>query len=445
MANTICAREHVKISLRDTIFKADAVFSKDTFTNKVEFFSTKFASQARFRYCKFDSPTYFSYSTFDTFVSFNSAVFQSDASYFGTSFKELTSFENVQFHKGADFSLTTFDTNVSFAIAHFHNNADFSYATFLSAVNFNATKFSNKLKLANITVGQNAKIKFKYCTLPDTIDLSYNPNFNSSESTVLDLSLSDFSDDIDSNVYSTWTKIKQLFTWYLFPAKCVSNNKIKNIHWINLYNTDISKIKIDYIHFRLYFESEREDLLTDERGSPIGYLKIEDVSLSKDAKLAVYEQLLKNFKDRGLLESYKYLDIEYQHFKNHDMFFDVEEWWWGYGYEKKRIFIHAILFFLLFSLLNFFKIHDLNGETTSGYYLGFIPNELYSENEKISLKILLQRSWASLVYTFIVFFQPTLKLDNVRPKNVGAMIWVLFIYSIGLFCLGYIANFIFQK
>jgi hypothetical protein len=104
-----------------------------------------------------------------------------------------------------------------------------------------------------------------------------------------------------------------------------------------------------------------------------------------------------------------------------------------------------MLFFLFFSLLNFFKIHVLNGETTSGYYLGFIPNELYTKKEKVNIDNFLKRSWASLVYTFIIFFQPTLKLDNVRPKNVGATIWVLIIYSIGLFCLGYIANFIFQK
>lgn len=60
-----------------------------------------------------------------------------------------------------------------------------------------------------------------------------------------------------------------------------------------LYRSDISKFLFDYRYFQLIFT----DTLHKEH-------------LSRDEKISIYEAALKNFKDRGQLESYRLLDFE---------------------------------------------------------------------------------------------------------------------------------------
>lgn len=69
------------------------------------------------------------------------------------------------------------------------------------------------------------------------------------------------------------------------------------------------------------------------------------------------------------MDSHDKLDREYLRYKAgiRDYEFSFMDWWWGYEYEKWRIFIHAALLILVFSIINYFILHRLNGRQ-EGYY-----------------------------------------------------------------------------
>jgi hypothetical protein len=73
---------------------------------------------------------------------------------------------------------------------------------------------------------------------------------------------------------------------------------------------------------------------------------------------------LKNFKDHGQDESYQWLDIEYQYYKDtlgdKRWVGDLKKWWWNYGYNKEDVFAHMSFLLFIFTFLTFFAINYLN-------------------------------------------------------------------------------------
>ncbi len=424
-------------------FDSVADFSYANFNSWAYFYDANFNSWANLSHVKFDSIAYFSHThffltadffraQFNSWADFSDAHFDILADFSNTRFVSLAYFYNAHFNIFADFSGSYFDTLANFRYAHFDSVADFRYAHFSSLADFQYAHFKKKIILRNVYVNQNVRFDFNNSVLPDTIDLSNNPVLSLELRSTMDFTLADSLNDTKNiQQVNYWQELNRLIKFYFYPhAISFESNRI---HWINLYNTDVSRIKIDYTHFKLYFKDiDRQDTLSRD--------------LSDDTKASIYEQLLKDFKDRGQTDSYEKLDIEYRWFKgnNNPLLTGFIDWWWRFGYEKWRIFLHSFIIILFFSLINFFLMHKLNDRNNGVYQIDLVPEFLpfkYSEN---SVYRILRRLWFSLVYTSIIFFLLTFKIEKINfAKPIS--IWIMFIYTIGLICVGFIANLILQK
>ena len=165
------------------------------------------------------------------------------------------------------------------------------------------------------------------------------------------------------------------------------------------------------------------------------------MKISRDEIEGMYEALLNNFKSRGQLESYKLLDIEYQEYKWKNSRFAplviFPKHWWNFGYDRERIFYWIAAFLLLFTVITFFSLSYLN----SVYPIERVEITPLERNPK---KII-ERLWFSFIYTSIIFFLLTLKVDKIDYKKYVGTFYIMLMYTIGIICLAYMANYILQK
>lgn len=284
----------------------------------------------------------------------------------------------------AVFDSTTFGGGVSFDGAEMNDTLSFYQNTFTDDVSFDDAKLPGFFNLSDLTISDTAHITFVRTILPDTFSFGYNSNIP----------------EIDLTYCSG---IRHADVCHIF-----------------LYHTDISKLKLDYIHFKLYFHNFRGDEIDDE------------------SKEVVYESLLKNFKDRGQNESFRLLDIEYQDFKLAHSSLSFLRWlpkyWWNYGYNKELVFKWAALFLLIFSIINF-------------VFLGYFNRDVYpiSYVSTPNLRKPLLRLWYAFVYSSSIFWGVSIKLENMKFDRVFSCIYILLFYTLGIICLAYMANFVLQK
>jgi hypothetical protein len=262
-------------------------------------------------------------------------------------------------------------------------DAAFRENEYKKSLNFYKCKFSHSVTFYSNDFTTAKEFEFTSCILPDTM------NFVSDKlGCSVDLSYADF----DARP-STRTKIK-------------------------IVDCDLSKFKFDYHHFQLYFDSSTDD----------------------EAKEVVYEGLLNSFKNNGQLESYKALNIEYQEFKlNQDWYTRPLSWinlvWWNYGYTKSLVFLWTAVFLLLFTSITFIKLDHLNQDV---YPMKNIP-------PKSDMKGRMDKLWYSFIYTAGVFFRLTLQLENLTFTNKRWTAYIIILYTVGIVCLAYMANFVLQK
>ncbi len=282
-------------------------------------------------------------------------------------------------------------------------NAYFDDVTFTKNAYFDDATFSRFAKFTNLSFPDSAEMDFNSAILPDTLDFSQNRSIKR----VIDLTTADFT---DSGRYN-------------------EKNETYTPHQIFLYKSDISKFHLDYFHFRL--------LLPDSTLS----LTYENVrqKISRDEKDAMYEALLNNFQLNGQRESYRKLDIEYQNFKWDQSW---ARWlkcipivWWNFGYDKEFIFLWIAGLILIFTIINYFCLDFL---TTYVYKVEGIPVNVKSMEPKKAM-------WYSFVYTSNIFFRLTLDTERIKFTKIIPTLYFLFIYVMGILCLGYLANFIVQK
>jgi hypothetical protein len=347
------------------------------------------------------SDTFFvSNSSFLIDANIRQSVFAKTVAFYQTTFGS-----EVSFHRTSVFQNVYFGSEVSFRFSYFESGVSFNNCFFMGDADFNYTTFQHFVNFSNIHLGPNTHLNFQFSYLPDTIDLS---------------SIRDLQQDInltDANLS--------------FRDMKIHGAKIMKPILICLYNTDISKIRIDYNHFKLWLP----DTVIDPSG-PRGAPSIKSV----DDKEAVYESLLNNFKSRGQSESYQLLDIEYQRFKYDEHWYTrplsvINRCWWNYGYSKGLVFLWAAIFIVFFTGVNFFFIDFLNDHV---YTMENLP-------KPADRTTMLSKLWASLVYTSGVFFRLTLKVENLMYTKRFATAYVIFIYTIGIVCLAYMANFVLQK
>ncbi len=344
-------------------------------------------------------PASFKSSTFQQMVFLDSVQFDKVASFSSAVFNEGTEAINSVFNDYSDFTSATFNKSVDFTGSKFKHQTDFSGSSFLNTIDFSDVEFGRKMSFTNLQFFPETQLIFEGSFLPDTIDFSFNTQKINYE---IDLTVAKFAD---------------------------SGQIPEKPHYIILYKTDISRFRLDYIHFRL--------LVPDSIRSPEGNAPIR---LTVDEKEAMYEGLLNNFNLHGQKESYRKLDIEYRRFKFYKKWWSVPFYWidlvwWNFGYNKELVFLWTIFFAALFTSINYPRLKHLNDNV---YTVDKIPEDFTQISRP-------RKYWYSFVYTAVIFFKVTMNTEKLKFNHIGGTIYILLIYTTGLLCLAYMANFIIQK
>lgn len=339
----------------------------------------------------FDSTAYFREATFEDRASFGGTKFKSTAYFSLATFEDTTFFFGVTFDGTANFQRATFRSEAFFVISTFHSTSDFGKVRFDSTANFSGVTFGS---MADFRWARFADdVWFVGATLPDKLDFRY---------------VTDIAKEIN-------------FTWAKSPC---STCKCQ----IALVDSDISKIKLDMQLFELRFPSNP----------------------TYDKRCSVYEQMLKKLENDGFMDSYEILDIEYRQFKyDHKWYGSVvnalHKTWWNYGYDKERIlFIWTPLFFIVFAFLNLlFWYGKLNDEVYTIEFLEKIP--YVGGRTRTAMKKTLQVA----AYTAVIFFGLKMDVSKFKKGVVRQHPWLftylMFVYVLGLVCLGFIVNIIFTR
>jgi hypothetical protein len=327
-------------------------------------------------------------------------------------FDKDVQFNLSEFKKAAEFQQMILNGDITFWITTFKGFVTFYSAQINRRVRFSNCKFYRPLSFSSVKLSDSAKLIFDGSLLPDTIDFSHISNLH----TEVDLLSCDLSDS----------------------TRMIKQTGVYKPHYINLYKSDISKFHLDYTHFRIILSDKRIDKNVFPNGD----------DLSDDEAKTVYEALLKNFRDRGQMDSYELLDKEYQRFKGKNSFLRWRSWlpdlWWGFGYNKERIFLYTAIFLMVFTFFTFLCLDKLNNEDWGVYNIEMIPELPVLNRGNITFHEGCRRLWYSCMYTSTIFFLLTLKVDKIRFKRVLSL-YVLLVYFVGILCLGYMANFIFAE
>lgn len=321
------------LPVKFSYFDSNPQFEKAEFNSTADFAHAQFHSMAYFDHAKFYSSAFFYKAKFYKHTCFLKAQFQTYVGFMSSQFDSYANFSRTQFHTDASFEHADFHAITDFSGAHFYGETNFDNSRFDSTVDFGGTRFGTYADFRRTTFKD--KINFDHSFLPDLLD------FRS-------ITIAESLKNID------------LTNSQLDEKKTIQDKKYRSK--IALYGSDISKISINMELFELWFPNE-----------------------TYEQKISVYEKVLKKLKDDGFMESYKELDVEYQKLKyQHSFFyiyFDFQEIWWNYGYDKPRVFLWTIGLFVLFLIL-FVKRFQL---LYSIYNIDF----LHLKQEKIVMNILL--------------------------------------------------------
>ena len=399
---------------KKTIFQKPVNFTESNFLHFADWHYAQFLDTTVFDQATFKDTAYFVESAFSKFTTFSETKFLRQALFKGAVFSGFTDFSGAKFSGEASFDGAAFLKYTAFVMSDFSHGAHFNYAIFADLGVFSDAVFKarSSLSLMRITLRDSSNLAFEGTVLPDTIYFSDNDKIKNE----IDFSRANFT---DTSRYDY--KLKQ-------PKPI----------WIYLYNSDIAKLHLDYLHYKLLLPDSTIITPSDDTKEPRRFI-------SPDEKSSMYEALLNNFKTNGQTESYKLLDVEYQQFKwTHSWTHQIPcipKYWWNFGYDKEYIFGWTFLLLFVFTCFSFIYIHSLN---TKVYAMEKIPTNPAWE-KKLSFKDFGNRLWYSFMYTSTVFFMLSLKIENVQFKEKRGTFYLVTVYSVGLICIAYVANFILQK
>ncbi|MCW3123031.1 MAG: hypothetical protein JWQ38_2523 [Flavipsychrobacter sp.] len=352
--------------------------------------------------------------------------------FFGTIFQPKVDLSQIVFNENAFFN-ADFNKDVDFSLSHFNKDVSFANSVFWENATFWNTHFNSCANFSGVTLKGSAN--FTGCIFRKPISFSY---LNLDDSSTLDFGSASLPDSIDfSFVNNTKTEIDFTRCLFIDSSRIDKRTGEYRPHYINLNKSAIPNIHIDYSHFRLLFKHVKAD-----RSNSTSYVL--DTILPDDVK-SIYEAVLKNFKERGQMDSYKELDIEYQKYKGSKSVLKwrswLPNWWWGFGYYKEKVFKHTLEFLSFFILVSFIFLKSLQNNIYSLAALKDAPQNIYSHIGK--------RLWYSIAYSTSIFLLLSLKIDNLKlqskPIYILGTLYVVLMHAVGLCCLGYIANFILQK
>ena len=414
-----------KVSFQNSVFKAPVQFSNVVFHSTVDFSKGN----------EFHSPVTFYQVNFNDKAQFGNAISSSEKLVFESS----VTFDNCTFNDFADFSKVRFESAVTFDNVSFKGDADFSNAKFYSALSFINCHFNtcSKLDFTNATINS---LNFQYDTsLPGALI------FNKTK--IKNIAKIEHLAKNEPIIENT-------------NQKPEPNNKSLNCK-IYLNNSCIDKFSFFYHDFLLCFD-------TDDR----------------IYKHRVYNQLLNKFKVEGMSFCYEQLDKEYNAAKyrkldkyifdgysdDHSfkwwgaMIDNIDNYWWGYKYEKERIIFWTLILFIVFYLINikawrfiYGKVYLLDGlDEECNHYKKIESNkkEIFykpvqkRKKRKKRGKTTLSKLLLPLHYTAITFFSLSIKFNKVKyEENISGwrgilgLFFVLVIHFTGLVCIAFMVNY----
>jgi hypothetical protein len=385
-----------EIVLIEKVLK-DISISNSSFPKSAQLDSIYFKNSFFISRTTFHSNLYLSFDTFLNHCDFLHNITIGNVYCDSSSFNNKIKYYDDTLAGDVNFLGTSFFDEAYFTHCNFGAYSYFNNSHFIKSCDFSSSKFKNELSFTGVILSQLTELKFTNSLLPDTLD---------------------FSD------------IEKIYNDINFLDAALVKDKLI---FIKVYQSDISKFRLDYTHFKL--------LLVDG-----------NKELSPDQATTIYEALLKNFKDRGQDESYENLDIEFNDYKgrnsnwfNYIVSF-ISHRWDCYGYEKWRIFIWTILIPFCYSIMTFFLLDKLTIKHNEVYKIDGIPSDFKSTKLSLSdSKEFRKRLRYSLIYTSAIFFLISVKPDKIKFNRIGLFVYVLIVYLSGLVCLGFLANLILQK
>lgn len=139
-------------------------------------------------------------------------------------FRKHCSFDTTVFKGFANFKATDFKDNTLFINTCFNNPVTFQQSKFHQFTNFTRSEFKANVDMSFMNIKDTATFSFYQTKLPDLIDFSNNYTIPKKI-------------DLTTSYFDSFELYKTQRRW----------------HYINLYASDLSKIKIDYEHFRMCF------------------------------------------------------------------------------------------------------------------------------------------------------------------------------------------------
>lgn len=389
-------------------------FNHVQFQAGVDFSLSNFHKTANLHQSKFDDKAYFRWTLFYEDAIFSRAAFEKDVDFVNADFMKKANFFQAKFHSTTDFHGVKFNEEANFINAGFKASSDFSFSEINKKATFRNAEFSGIFSINNSTI--NGEVDFfgaRFDSIADFSNSDINGTLNFNNAVLpgfLDLSgITTIANSIDL------TEVKV--------------NERYRICRINLVNSDISKIKLRYDNFLLWFPSHT------------GY----------DAKCNIYDALLTTLKTNGYQTSYQKLDIEYQKFKyeaNGQEFQSyVQEAWWNYGYNKERIFVWVFRIIVLLTLINTLFLKTLMEKV---YEMSFLNYEKIRERAQLHHPILnfFLNIPTGLIYTIILLiggvFGMGFSSSEIKIPNFIGMVYIISAGLLGLSCSAFILNFIFK-
>ncbi len=409
-------------------FELMASFGGSYFLKPVNFWGSEFNSMAFFDYAIFMDGIHFGEIRAYSGISFRGVnfkswvriggVYDSIANFQGAIFESDSGFESIRFNGSARFWKTRFDSTANFGYTRFSSLATFSQSTFRGWVNFKNSEF--------ISFADFERVQF------DSVSFQ-NTNFNS----VANFNEAKFQGKVNLNgcllpdtlIFTGVQSSQEIDFTYALTDSIQSGDRCV----IDLYGTDLSKIKFDYSRFKI---------LTDSS-------KYQRRQLGN-----IYEKILKMQNEQGFLDGYEVVDKEYRQFKNtynksgFSYFLGaISSWYertvWDYGYRKELIFLWTFVLFAFFFFVNHLLFPYLNRcvyRIDNTY--GQTPQALLLRNELLTVIRLfkIRNIFNALFYTSLVFFGLRLNTDKIQFKHFIGASYLLIQYTIGIICLAYLAN-----
>ncbi|SHM14477.1 hypothetical protein [Mucilaginibacter sp. OK098] len=401
--------------------KKNIAFYGDTFINNSQFKLAKINCNISFNTCKLaysdvnDSTTEYSgfeiqQISFTKELAFVNNDIYNDLSISSCQFNAPVSFLQNRFYGGnLFFNGSYFTSGVNLSDIVFKPQPHDKPSPLLLFVEFNQDTIKGKLDISHLNFGKTEiKTVTFYQTAIDSIDVS-------SDNLVDTLYLQ--RENIQLIAQKQWWVRNHFFSFIFSPFfDTLSFPKTK----INLTDLDIKKAAIDYSLFQLYFKD----------------------SVNVNKKSAVYVGLLDKYAKNGETENYKLVDIDYHNFQG-GFFSFFSKYWWNYGYSKWLIFIWCLFFIGVFSLINYLLLPKIYYTYPllhiNNYHHWVIRHQTFSKKNKKNL-----RYFTCLIYTCILFFGIKLELSNLKFYKLSIAIFILFQFTIGLICTGFIIHLIVQ-